>query len=102
MSDKSENIDKNNENESTIGGRIARYGKVSTTMAGLGARLIGEKYLGLKIEREDHAQQLTMALGNLKGPMMKIGQILATIPEALPEEYAETFQQLQSNAPSMG
>lgn len=96
------NTKKKNDEQSTIGGRIARYGKVSRTMAGLGARLIGEKYLGLKIEREDHAEQLTMALGNLKGPMMKIGQILATIPEALPTEYAETFQQLQSNAPSMG
>jgi predicted unusual protein kinase regulating ubiquinone biosynthesis (AarF/ABC1/UbiB family) len=42
------------------------------------------------------------ALGNLKGPLMKVGQILGTIPEALPPEYAAAFQQLQSNAPSMG
>jgi predicted unusual protein kinase regulating ubiquinone biosynthesis (AarF/ABC1/UbiB family) len=33
---------------------------------------------------------------------MKVGQILSTIPEALPPEYAEAFQQLQSNAPPMG
>jgi predicted unusual protein kinase regulating ubiquinone biosynthesis (AarF/ABC1/UbiB family) len=33
---------------------------------------------------------------------MKVGQILATIPEALPPEYAEAFQELQSNAPPMG
>ncbi len=43
-----------------------------------------------------------LALGNLKGPLMKVGQILATIPEALPKEYAEAFQQLQSDAPPMG
>ena len=43
-----------------------------------------------------------MALGNLKGPLMKIGQILSTIPEALPPEYAKSFQNLQSNAPPMG
>jgi predicted unusual protein kinase regulating ubiquinone biosynthesis (AarF/ABC1/UbiB family) len=85
-----------------LGREIVRYGQVSGTMAGLAARLAGERYLGLKIERGDHADQLTQALGNLKGPLMKVGQILATIPEALPPEYAQAFQQLQSNAPSMG
>lgn len=85
-----------------LAGRMARYGKVSGTMAGLAARLAGEKFLGLKIERADHAAQLLAALGNLKGPLMKVGQILATIPEALPPEYAAAFQQLQSNAPPMG
>ncbi|HRQ61110.1 MAG TPA: AarF/ABC1/UbiB kinase family protein, partial [Alphaproteobacteria bacterium] len=75
---------------------------VSGTMAGLAAKLVGERYLGLKIERAEHAQQLMMALGNLKGPLMKVGQILATIPEALPPEYARELQQLQSNAPPMG
>jgi len=85
-----------------FGNRLARYGRVSTTMAGLAAKLAGERYLGIKIEREDHARQLTEALGNLKGPLMKVGQILSTIPEALPSEYAKDFQQLQSNAPPMG
>lgn len=88
--------------ENSFGGRISRYGRVSTTMAGLAARIVGERYFGIEIKREDHARQLTEALGNLKGPLMKVGQILATIPEALPPEYAQTFQQLQSNAPPMG
>ncbi|MGE4313341.1 MAG: ABC1 kinase family protein [Pseudobdellovibrionaceae bacterium] len=88
--------------KSGIGARIGRYGRVSTTMAGLAARLAGERYLGLKIERGAHAAQLTQALGNLKGPLMKVGQILATIPEALPPEYAQEFQKLQSSAPPMG
>jgi predicted unusual protein kinase regulating ubiquinone biosynthesis (AarF/ABC1/UbiB family) len=91
-----------NAEESRIGSRLARYGRVSTSMAGLAARLAGERYLGFKIEREEHAVQLMGALGNLKGPLMKVGQILATIPEALPPEYAQAFQQLQSNAPPMG
>ncbi|MEM8833870.1 MAG: AarF/ABC1/UbiB kinase family protein [Pseudomonadota bacterium] len=90
------------EEKNTIGRRVARYGRVSTTMAGLAARVAGERYFGIKIERGDHAKQLTEALGNLKGPLMKVGQILATIPEALPAEYANDFQQLQSNAPPMG
>ncbi len=89
-------------NEASLGGKILRYGRVGGTMAGLAARLAGERYLGLKIERGEHARQLTDALGNLKGPLMKVGQILATIPEALPPEYARDFQQLQSSAPPMG
>jgi len=94
--------DKDIKHETNIGSRLARYTKVSGTMAGLGAKLIGEKYLGVKIEREEHALALTQALGNLKGPLMKVGQILATIPEALPPEYAQALQQLQSDAPPMG
>ncbi|NCT41031.1 MAG: AarF/ABC1/UbiB kinase family protein [Alphaproteobacteria bacterium] len=99
MSDENEKDINPNTN---IGSRLTRYGKVSTAMAGLGAKLIGEKYLGVKIEREEHALALTQALGNLKGPLMKVGQILATIPEALPPEYAQALQQLQSDAPPMG
>lgn len=90
------------EDSSSMGSRVARYGKVSAAMAGLAARVAGERYLGLKIERQGHAQELLQSLGNLKGPLMKVGQILATIPEALPPEYAEALQQLQSNAPPMG
>lgn len=97
MATRKDELEKN-----SLGGKIARYGRVSGTMAGLAARLAGEKYFGIKIEREEHAKKLVEALGNLKGPLMKVGQILSTIPEALPPEYARTFQQLQSNAPPMG
>ena len=86
----------------SLGGRIMRYGRVSGTMAGLAAKLAGEKYFGVRIERQEHAEALVKALGNLKGPLMKVGQILSTIPEALPAEYAQELQQLQSDAPSMG
>ena len=58
---------------------LGSYGRVSGTMASLAAKMIGEKYLGLEIQRDDHAQELLKALGNLKGPLMKVGQILATI-----------------------
>ena len=92
----------NSSEKDNLGGRIKRYGRVSTTVAGLAAKVAGEKFLGIKIERESHAEDLMQALGGLKGPLMKIGQILSTIPEALPPEYAQTFQQLQSNAPPMG
>ena len=46
--------------------------------------------------------ELKIALGGLKGPLMKVAQILSTIPEALPPEYAQELSQLQANAPHMG
>lgn len=88
--------------KNTLGKRMARYGRVSGSMANLALKLAGEKYFGMDIAREEHAGKLVQSLGNLKGPLMKVGQILATIPEALPKEYAAEFQQLQCNAPPMG
>src|ERR1700721_1841518 len=71
-------------------------------MAGLGARLAGERYLAIGIDRERHAADLKTARGGIKGPLMKVAQLLATIPDALPEEYVRELIQLQSNAPAMG
>ena len=84
------------------GGRIKRYAKVTSTMGNLAVKMAGERYLGIKVDREKHASQLRDALGGLKGPLMKVAQILATIPEALPREYAEELANLQTDAPSMG
>ncbi len=33
---------------------------------------------------------------------MKVAQLLATIPDLLPEAYAEEFRKLQAHAPPMG
>ena len=84
------------------GGRLRRYAKVTGTMGNLAVKMAGERYLGLKVDREKHAAELRDALGGLKGPLMKVAQILATIPEALPREYAEELANLQTDAPSMG
>ena len=87
---------------SITGGRIRRYVKVTSAMGGLAARLAGEKYFGIKIDREQHASDLRAALGGLKGPLMKVAQILSTIPDALPKEYVNELSHLQADAPSMG
>ena len=87
---------------SRVSGRVKRYAQVSTAVGGLAARLAGERFLGIKLDRDKHANELRMALGGLKGPLMKVAQIMATIPEALPQEYVQELIQLQSNAPAMG
>ena len=88
--------------ENSLGGRLRRYARVSGSMSGLAARMAGERYLGIKYEREKHAADLKEALGGLRGPLVKVAQMLATIPEAIPQEYVAELQQLQSNAPPMG
>ena len=88
--------------ESALGGRVKRYAKVTSTVGGLAARMAGERYLGMKLDKDAHAQQLRAALGGLKGPLMKVAQILSTIPDALPAEYASELAALQADAPSMG
>jgi predicted unusual protein kinase regulating ubiquinone biosynthesis (AarF/ABC1/UbiB family) len=88
--------------DNSFTGRVRRYAQVSTAMGGLAARLAGERYLGLGLDRNRHAAELKAALGGIKGPLMKVAQLLATIPEALPQEYVQELVQLQANAPAMG
>jgi predicted unusual protein kinase regulating ubiquinone biosynthesis (AarF/ABC1/UbiB family) len=86
----------------SLGGRLRRYAKVGTAMGGLAARFAGNRMFGLSIDKPEHAAELTAALGGLKGPLMKVAQILSTVPDLLPEEYTAQLAQLQTNAPPMG
>lgn len=99
---KNRTSDKDDLDRGSVLGRAARYAKVSTTVGGLAAKLASQKYLGRNIDKPEHAKQLTAALGNLKGPLLKVAQLLVTIPQALPPEYASELQQLQADAPPMG
>jgi predicted unusual protein kinase regulating ubiquinone biosynthesis (AarF/ABC1/UbiB family) len=82
--------------------RARRYAKVGTSVGGVAARMAGERVLGRTPNRAGNAIALTAALGGLKGPIMKVAQLLATIPDALPAEYANELIKLQSQAPPMG
>ena len=88
--------------DSRLSGRVKRYARVGTSMGGALAQILGARYLGRDLDRGKHSAELKQVLGGLKGPLMKAAQILATIPDALPREYAEELRQLQSNAPAMG
>ncbi|CAM9732071.1 unnamed protein product [Phaeothamnion confervicola] len=86
----------------SLGGRVARYARVGSAVGGLAVRLGAERVLGLKLDRPRHASDLRAALGGLKGPLMKVAQLMSTIPDALPDEYVAELAQLQSSAPAMG
>ena len=88
--------------DSRVGRRVRRYAQVGSSVGGLAAQLVGSRVFGRDLDKIKHSSELKDALGGLKGPLMKAAQILATIPDALPREYAEQLRQLQSNAPAMG
>jgi predicted unusual protein kinase regulating ubiquinone biosynthesis (AarF/ABC1/UbiB family) len=82
--------------------RAARYVKVGGNVGLLAAKAAGQRLIGLEGDRSREAAELAAALGGLKGPIMKVAQLLSTIPEALPAEYARALGQLQAEAPAMG
>ncbi|MEM1200913.1 MAG: AarF/ABC1/UbiB kinase family protein [Pseudomonadota bacterium] len=84
-----------------LSGRVKRYAKVGTDVGGVAARLAGQRVFGSS-DMAGNAKALKEALGGLKGPLMKVAQLMATIPDALPPEYADELKQLQSQAPAMG
>ena len=90
------------EEANRLSARAARYLRVGTNVGAVAARVAGSRLLGYDLDREKNAAELAKALGGLKGPIMKAAQLLSTIPEALPPEYARELAQLQSAAPPMG
>ena len=85
-----------------LSARMGRYARVGANVGGVAARIAYAQSIGRATGRADRAADLRAALGGLKGPIMKVAQLLATIPDALPPEYAEELSQLQSDAPPMG
>ncbi|WP_417687103.1 ABC1 kinase family protein [Roseibium sp.] len=83
-------------------GRIGRYARVGTNVGGIAAKMAGARLFGLELDNEKHAIELASALGGLKGPLMKVAQLLSTIPDVLPPEYTAELAKLQADAPPMG
>lgn len=82
--------------------RAARYARVGANVGGVAARIAGTRLFGLEGRNASNAEALARALGGLKGPLMKVAQLVATIPDVVPPEYAAELQKLQSEAPPMG
>ncbi|WP_321501480.1 AarF/ABC1/UbiB kinase family protein [Breoghania sp.] len=85
-----------------LSARVGRYARVGTQMGGFAARVAGARLVGGGRDHDRNAAELTALLGGLKGPLMKVAQLLSTIPDAIPAEYASELATLQSAAPPMG
>ena len=77
--------------QDSLAGRVKRYARVSTAVGGVASRLLGARLFGTGHDRGETAAELGRVLGGLKGPVMKVAQMLATIPDALPSEYVAAF-----------
>lgn len=86
----------------SVGGRLRRYARVGRAMGSVAVKAAGGRMRGQPISSTVNASELREALGGLKGPLMKVAQILSTVPDLLPDDFAKELIQLQSNAPSMG
>jgi len=83
-------------------GQVSRLARTTTAVGGIAARVAGARLFGSAGQKGVEAAELKAILGGLKGPLMKVAQFAATIPDALPAEYAAELAQLQANAPPMG
>jgi predicted unusual protein kinase regulating ubiquinone biosynthesis (AarF/ABC1/UbiB family) len=97
-----QNSERPDREKNRFSARAARYARVGAGVGGVAARFAGARLLGAGPNRAGEALALASALGNLKGPLMKVAQLMATIPDLLPPEYAAELQKLQSEAPPMG
>ena len=86
--------------------RLARLGaRIGLAHAGTSARKVfagAERKEELSRAREfKTAQQVATELGNMKGALMKVGQMASYLDDGLPEPMRLALSQLQSNAPPM-
>lgn len=88
--------------DNRLSARAARYLRVGTNVGAVAAKVASQRFLGGERDNARDAAALAAALGGLKGPIMKVAQLISTIPEAVPAEYAQALSQLQANAPPMG
>lgn len=82
--------------------KIKRMAQVTGTMGSMATRIVAHSKTPFKTDNAEYAEVLKKALSQMKGPFMKVAQFLATIPDALPQEYADAFLELQSQATPMG
>jgi len=88
--------------EDSFGRQVGRFARVSAGLAGVAARGAVRSLGGTGFLSAENANDLTRVLGNLRGPVMKVAQFMATFPGLLPTEVAAPLLTLQTNAPPMG
>src|ERR1700679_3090849 len=84
-----------------LSGRVARFARVGVGAAGAAAAIGANALRGGEGQDARNARVVKQALGQLKGPLMKVAQMATTVPDLLPPEFAEELANLQANAPPM-
>jgi predicted unusual protein kinase regulating ubiquinone biosynthesis (AarF/ABC1/UbiB family) len=92
-------VERDNE-ANRLSARATRYARLGVNAGALAARVGVNRMRGGG--RATDAKALASALGSMKGPLMKVAQLLSTIPDLLPADFAAELMRLQSQAPPMG
>ncbi len=82
-------------------GRVARFARVGAGLSGAAVTFGSNALFGGGDVDARNARALKETLGQLKGPLMKVAQMFATVPDLLPPEFAQELAELQTNAPPM-
>ncbi len=82
--------------------RLGRAASLGANLSGAAAAYGAARLFGGEGGDAQAAAALRAALGRSKGPLMKVAQMLATVPDFLPADYAGELATLQSAAPAMG
>jgi predicted unusual protein kinase regulating ubiquinone biosynthesis (AarF/ABC1/UbiB family) len=85
-----------------LSGRVARFARVGVGLSGAAASFGANALFSRDDAEARNARALKEALGHLKGPLMKVAQMFATVPDLLPPQFAAELMELQANAPAMG
>jgi len=85
-----------------LSGRVVRLAKVGAGLSGAAASFGANALFSPGDAEARNARALKEALGHLKGPLMKVAQMFATVPDLLPPQFAAELTELQTNAPAMG
>jgi predicted unusual protein kinase regulating ubiquinone biosynthesis (AarF/ABC1/UbiB family) len=95
--------DQNRDREGNrLSARLSRYASVGTGLGATAARLAAGRMMAGRPDLSEEAKLFRATLGSLKGPLMKVAQLLSTIPDLLPPEFAAELSELQAHAPPMG
>ncbi len=84
-----------------LSGRVARFASVGAGLSGAAVTFSSNALFGGGDVDARNARALKQTLGQLKGPLMKVAQMFATVPDLLPPEFAQELAELQTNAPPM-
>ena len=76
--------------------RLGRYLKVGASASGLAGQYAWGKAFKGSTHDTDFAESLYQFLASMRGPMVKIAQIVSMVPDLLPPAYVEKLQTLQS------
>ena len=85
-----------------LSARLSRTATLGANLSGAAATYGAARLFGGDNADAQIAAAIKLALGRSKGPAMKVAQMLASIPDLLPPEYAREMGSLMANAPAMG